>query len=356
MVEYSPLGALYPKIDQSKCIDCGLCAKTCPNNSVVEFYTPQKVYAAWSLDNSDRDSSTSGGLGSVLTSFFIENGGAVYGAVVRSGVVVEHARATTMEEAQLFKKSKYVQSHISPEIIKSIKIDLKNGLHVLFTGTPCQIAGVRNATHSHPNLTTVDIICHGVPPLHILHEHIKMTGNDIESIDSFSTRDTDGYILSLIKNGNIVYRKPLSDDAYLYGFQYSLFLRDNCYACKYTRPERQSDITIGDFWGLGETSYPHKKVSAVMVNTGKGAELIANVKSRLYLDERTLTEAVNGNPQLNRPSISHPLHKFFVKNVSKLGYPLTINLSLLKFRITYPVFKLLMKNKYFRRYYSNSKK
>lgn len=356
MAEAGPLKALYPQIDQSECIDCGLCAKICPNNSSIQFHTPRKVFAAWSLDESDRASSTSGGIGSVLSSHFIENGGVVYGAIVKPGVIVEHDRAITIEDVLLFKKSKYVQSEISPEIVRAIKRDLKNNLQVLFAGTPCQIAGIKNATKSHPNLTTVDIICHGVPPVHILREHIKMIGFDIEKINSFTTRDIQGYYLTLVKKGQVVYRKPFPRDAYLNGFQYALFHRDNCYTCKYARPERQSDITIGDFWGLGKTDYPHEKVSVMLVNTEKGSRLLDSVKNKLFLEERPLNEAVNGNAQLQRPSTPHEFHDFFVKNITRLGYPLTVNLSLLKFRLKHAVYEILMKSSWFRNRYKNIKK
>lgn len=274
---------------------------------------------------------------------------------MKPGVNVEHERASSLEEINRFKKSKYVQSTISSSLIKAIKADLKAGLQVLFTGTPCQTAGIRNTTRNHPNLVCVDIICHGVPSIELLRDHVKMVFGDPGSITSLTTRDLQGYFLDLKSRGNTVYRRGFPDDAYLNGFQYALFYRDSCYRCKYARPERQSDITIGDFWGLGKTDYPHNKVSVILTNTAKGESILNEIKSTLFLDKRTLEEAVAGNSQLQHPSKSHEFHKFFKKWYPILGYATTVRLSLFKFRIKHWMFKVLMHNKSFRNHYLNKR-
>lgn len=355
MVASGGMKALYPVIDQSKCIDCGFCATTCPNNHPTLFQEPSAVYAAWHHDQADRNSSTSGGIGAALAEYFISIGGIVYGAVMKPGVNVEHERASSLEEIDKFKKSKYVQSTISSSLIKAIKADLKAGLQVLFTGTPCQTAGIRNATRNHPNLVCVDIICHGVPSIELLRDHVKMVFGNPDSITSLTTRDLQGYFLDLKSQGSTVYRRGFPDDAYLNGFQYALFYRDSCYRCKYARPERQSDITIGDFWGLGKTDYPHNKVSVILTNTVKGESILNEIKSTLFLDKRTLEEAVAGNSQLRHPSKSHEFHIFFKKWYPILGYAAAVRLSLIKFRIKHWMFKVLMHNKSFRNHYLNKR-
>lgn len=352
-MESDSYGFLHPHINQEKCINCGLCIKVCPNSNIVEKKYPNIAYAAWSLNNYDRETSTSGGISSVLSSYIIENKGIVYGAAFQNGIV-KHIRVTSIKDLHRLKGSKYVQSNMEDIYTKAIH-DIESNKLVLFWGTPCQIAGLKSLvttkrTKNSNNIIYGDIICHGVPSQKILNDHLKkIVKNNVYDI---SFRDSEGYFLTLKKEKEIIYRKGFPQDKFLNGFQYGLFNRDCCYQCQYAYSHRISDITIGDFWGLGETSYPKKKVSVILCNTLKGQNLIKCVKDKLFLEERPINEAISGNSQLQHPSVKHEFYRLFHRIYPLLGYNVAINLSLTKFYIKHFIFKALYKNNRFQKLYN----
>ena len=308
------LGHLYPVIDPNKCIDCGLCQKRCPANNTPQLLKPQKAFAAFSKDTNDYKTSTSGAAASVFSNYFIEQGGVVYGCAVcnieNKTIDIKHIRVTTKEELPRLKGSKYVQSRIV-EILPLLKEDVKNGKKVLFIGTPCQAAAVRNLFPKVPdNLWIVDIICHGVPSLNLLQQHIRnKIGN--QEIDNVRFREGAKYCISFLSQGNIIYNSDLFKERYKDEYYNSFFdgytSRDSCNRCKYAYPLRVSDVTIGDFWGLGrvEDSSMIKEhdegISVILPITNKGIELIQSISSKLHIYERKVEEAINGNDQLRAP-------------------------------------------------------
>ena len=349
-------GFLHPNINQNKCINCGLCVKVCPNNQKITKNYPNIAYAAWSLNAKDRETSTSGGVSSVLSSYVIENEGIVYGAAFQDGEV-KHIRVTFKEDLYKLKGSKYIQSNIEDTYAKVIQDIVSNKL-VLFWGTPCQIAGLKSLiTTRHlkdtDKLIYGDIICHGVPSQKIFNDHLRSITKQKNKVYNISFRDPEGYYLTLNKENNIIYRKGFPEDKFLNGFQYGLFHRDSCYQCQYASPKRISDITIGDFWGLGETKYPKKKVSVILCNTTKGVNIIKKVQDKLFLEERPIEEAIYGNSQLQKPSAKHEFYNLFHKTYPKFGYNIAISLSLTKFYIKHFIFKILYKHKRFRNWYNN---
>lgn len=350
-------GYIYPAINYNICTNCGLCKKSCPNNKKISFSYPSDAYAAWALDEKERMSSTSGGIASVLARKIILGGGVVYGAVGYGAGFVEHQRAETINEIEKFKKSKYVQSTIGKDIYQQIKRDLTKGQKVLFIGTPCQTIAARKFSHGNDNLICVDIICHGVPSSQLLQDHIQMVlGNKNSSINSFSTRDWGGYSLTLFDNNKIMYHKSFPEDEYLNAFQYGLFFRPSCYQCHYARPERVSDLTIGDFWGLGKTDYSHHKVSVILVNTKIGNNLLKSIEDELFLDKRSVEEAIYGNPQLIAPSVKHEFYDLFRKLYVMHGYKIAIKRSLRKFYIKHTIYRICNKIPGFTKFYDSKKK
>lgn len=335
-------GYLHPEIDNNICINCMRCAKTCPNNNVIDFHTPSHTFASWALDNEERESSTSGGIASVLARAIIAEGGVVYGAVGYGAGNVEHRRAENIEDIDIFKKSKYVQSTITKEIYQDISKDLSSQREVLFIGTPCQTAAVRAMNKKSERLICVDLICHGIPSQKLLKEHIQMVvGKDASGVTSFTTRDEEGHYLTLWVGDRLIYRKPFPEDQYLNAFQYGLFYRPSCYQCHYARPERQSDITIGDFWGLGETDYPHRKVSVILANTRKGRDCLTKIGNIVFMDPRPLIEAVDGNSQLRHPSPKHKYYTLFREIYLKKGYKTAITQSLREFYIKNKIYRIV---------------
>lgn len=350
-------GFLRPAINYTLCINCGLCQTVCPNNNPIAKNYPNICFAGWSIDYADRETSSSGGIASVLSNFTIEKGGIVYGAInIKTNVL--HARCKKKSEVTQLKGSKYVQSYISENLFKQIKKDIDNHLNVLFIGTPCQIAGLKNFLKNDSyKVLYIDIICHGTPSQKILKDHIQSicTISEVESIHFRDASSSDYFLTLKDNNGTILYRNNFPNDFYLNGFMYALFSRSSCYQCHYASPERISDITIGDFWGLGNTNYPKKKVSVILCNTPKGETIINDVHDRLFLDSRPIEEAIKGNLQLQAPSKKHEFYNLFHTLYPYIGYRITIHICLAKFYIKHQVFKLLYSNKNFRNYYNNKK-
>ena len=312
MVTIDKLGHLYPQIDQKKCVDCGLCKKKCPSLNTPIQTAPITAYAAIAKDNEEYHSSTSGGAASVFSRYIIERGGVVYGcAVVEDDDVIDirHIRVDNIDELYRLKGSKYVQSRIT-ESIPLLKEDIKKGYDVLFIGTPCQCAAIKKLYNKTPdNLYLVDLICHGVPSLSLLKRHIRNVLQN-HKIITLSFREGNEYKLSLNVNTERAYCKSMLTDRFS-DFYYDTFIdgvtfRESCYTCRYAKPYRCSDITIGDFWGLNKDAvqdFPeHSKGTSVLLPiTDKGVDLIDATKTKLYIKERIVDEAVKGNHQLQYP-------------------------------------------------------
>lgn len=318
------LGHLYPIIDGTACIDCGVCAKACPENNAIVTSRPEKAFAAWSSDKSDYESSASGGAASVLSSHIIKAGGVVYGCALLPGITVRHIRVMDKQSLPLLKGSKYVQSDIS-DVFKTIKEDVTSGRPVLFIGTPCQVSSIKAFFKGQAeNLYFVDLVCHGVPSLQLLKSHL----NDIlqgEKWTSLTFRKGTDFCLEVTAgtgdDRTILYSSSLSrqryKDFYLNSFFDGYTYRDCCYRCRYASPKRVSDVTIGDFWGLGvctpATEIPeHRKgCSLILPNTDKGKELLEKISSDLNIYERPVSEAIEGNSQLKAPFRKGPRIRLF---------------------------------------------
>ena len=307
------LGHLFPKIDQAKCIDCKLCQKSCPSLQEISAGYPKKAYAAWSKDEEDYVSSTSGGAASVLSQYIVSQGGVVYGCTVLPNIQISHIRVDKLEDLHLLKGSKYVQSQIK-DVIPQLRNDVKAGIPVLFVGTPCQVAAIKQLYKSVPdNLYIVDIICHGTPSNQFLKDYIqKDLKIDASKVTDVKFRLPDAFSLCVYDNDKLLYKssnlwthryEDLYYNTFIDGFTY----RNSCFHCHYAKPQRISDITIGDFWGLGnevsDKEIPEHKngISCVLPITDKGMALIDVVKEKLNIYERPVTEAINGNDQLRRP-------------------------------------------------------
>lgn len=341
-------GHIVPKIDSSRCIECGLCQKTCPANQSPTLNRPQNAFAAWSLDEDDRSTSTSGGAASVFSTEVINLGGVVYGATQVNNGNLKHERINDIGDLCKIKGSKYVQSHIENSY-KRVKEDLLDNITVLFIGTPCQIAGLKSFLgKDYYNLITVDIICHGVPAQKMLQDHLFDKIGHL-NFDSISFRDKDGYHIKILKKENILYEESLYRDYYYMGFMKSLFYRESCYSCIYACQNRISDITIGDFWGLGkEKPFLHPMeggISLILPITDKGKAFLESCKSNLFLEEREITEAVNGNSQLMSPSKKHKNLDKFKKMYKKYGFEIAAIKCLKTQRIKYFILENLRKIK-----------
>lgn len=348
------LGHIYPSINSVECINCELCKKVCPANEDVEFKFPIEAYAAWSNDEVDRKSSTSGGVASVFSSYVINNQGVVFGVKFNDNLKAQHCVAQNIEQVKAFKGSKYVHSMIG-DTYKQAKSFLDNNKKVLFIGTPCQIAGLLNFLGKpYENLITVDLVCHGVPPNKLLTEHIKeieQKFNKKSTNISFRNRNNEsGFCFTLYNNDDIFYKKGLNNDLYYLGFLKGLFFRNSCYSCKYATNQRVSDVTIGDFWGLGKKIpfdyYIQGGVSLILTNTDKGKAFLEECKDQLLLVKRPLEEAFAGNSQLNYPSRGHKNRDDFICLYKDKGLNYAAKKCLFKDILKYKLLSILQKNKF----------
>ena len=288
----------------------------------MEFRTPLTTWAAWRKDEAARAKSSSGGMAAVISEAWIRKGGIVYGAAFVRPFNFQHIRCTTEEELVRLRGSKYVQSSIAG-IHKQIEADLKEGREVLFIGTPCQVAAIRNRFKENDvRLHTIDIICHGTPKVETLKASIPQVALQMD-YDNVEFRENDAFYLSFKKKDKTIWSRPLAHDLYMKGFFKALFYRDCCYKCAFARQERISDMTLGDFWGLDMASVNttmDKGISLVLVNSDKGKKLLEMVEDAVEMVQRPLAEAVAGNKQLRHPMPRTWRYHIYKKLYPKVGF------------------------------------
>ena len=274
-------GFIYPKVDLETCIDCGLCEKVCPMINQESECLPLATYAAKNDNETIRLRSSSGGIFTLLAESVIGEGGVVFGARFNEDWEVVHDYTDTIEGLEPFRGSKYVQSCMG-ESYRLVENFLKADRKVMFTGTPCQIAGLRKFLRKDYNtLLTVEVVCHGAPaPLvwrTYLNNEIAKCGKDLSGVEGINFRDKltgwKTYSLSVKLSENIVSSSLSKDNDYMRAFLSNLSLRKSCYNCPAKSGKSGADITIGDFWGI-ENVRPEidddKGLSLVLVNSPKG--------------------------------------------------------------------------------------
>lgn len=296
-------GFWIPEIRYEDCISCQRCVKSCHVLSPKRIKKkPYITLAAWNENDLVRKKSSSGGVFSVLADLILDKGGVVFGAAFVEGLQLVHIGVESKNELGLLRGSKYVQSDLSTSYRQTLDY-LKGGRKVLFTGTPCQIAGLYAFLKiDYENLYTCDLICHGVPSQKAFDCYLKKIGITPKPKDYFNFRYTDGWGFQLAYNGKKISAKKMY---YLRAFNRGLMFMESCYTCKYATPDRISDITLADYWDIGSI-YPFKHptqkgISMVLINTLKGESLLDNC-SDIYREERSLDEAIKCNHNLSKPS------------------------------------------------------
>ncbi len=320
-------GFLYPEKVREICNNCGICEKVCPFISKEELdlkyeSSEQHAYLAIHKDENTILKSASGGAFSAIVETFCIDNFAVFGSEMDDNLLVKHSYAETIHGTHKYRRSKYVQSNIG-ETFKEAEHFLIQGKNVLFTGTPCQIAGLLlYLKKNYDNLFCVDIICNGVPSQKIFNlykDYLEQKYNG--NITEFSFRHKTyslfhGYNSKNIKAiiGKKIIVKNSQNDIYLKAYHSGLFNRPSCYQCKYANPNRISDITIGDFWRVEEL-YPdkeaHKGISIMIANTAKGRTLVSKMQNLMMMEEIDKELVIKRNGRLNNPSTIHPKREEF---------------------------------------------
>lgn len=309
MVENSE-GFLYPKIDNDKCVDCGLCLKTCSACDETIGIEPLKVYAANSKNQEILRASSSGGLSEIFAKDTINCGGIVYGVGYDNNLRVCHLRCTTNFDLQKIRGSKYVFGDTLDSYSK-VQKDLLENKKVLYFGTPCQISGLEHfLKKKYENLTTISLICHGAPSNKAFNFEIKYIEDKYKSkISNFEFRNKDiigwGYFIKItFVNGKIVYLRPTQDRYFSDFLKSGINYRESCYLCKYSNPKRVGDICIGDFWGINSNILQTSNgVSSVIINTRKGLIKFEAIKNQIEYEEKKYKELLDRQTNLNHCTV-----------------------------------------------------
>lgn len=309
-------GFLQPSIDQEKCIECGLCVKHCPIiNPIDTQCLKQEVYAV--ISKKDRKVSSSGGAFSVFAKLVLSKGGCIYGATINEKFYTHHIRIDNIKDLHLLRGSKYIQSDIG-DCFQLVKKDLRNGQMVLFTGTPCQIAGLyKYLGRKYENLLiTLDLVCHGVPSQGAFNEYIKKVESLVtkgKKIKEFRFRKFNTWDYSpAIKVSDTKWRKlNLWENAYMNAFFEGYTFRESCFHCQYCNTNRIGTFTIADFWGIGRHGVPFKKnvscgVSLVIDNFNTISTYKKQICKEAYIEKRTIQEAIAEQTNLKNPIPRHP--------------------------------------------------
>ena len=306
-------GFRYPVIDVGVCINCSLCEKVCPVINQNKERTPLKTYAAKNQDEAIRKQSSSGGIFTLLAKQTIARGGTVFGAGFDKKWEVCHASAQTLTELTAFRGSKYLQSRVEDTYCQAEAL-LKRGTEVLFSGTPCQIAGLKGYLRKeYENLLTVDFVCHGVPSPAVWREYLKVllanTKEPPERIGEIRFRNKKSgwknYSLTIssakAKNSPSIISQPYNKNLFMRGFLKDIYLRPSCHACPAKKFKSGSDTTLGDYWGIQHVLPEfddEKGVSLIMTNTPKGEGRYLSLKAEQH--ETTYGEALKNNPSIEK--------------------------------------------------------
>ncbi len=331
-------GFAYPQVDYSKCINCNRCEKVCPIINIDKISISDtdniQTYLAYSYDDDLRLKSSSGGIFTALAEKVIESGGVVCGAAFDENFLVHHICVDNVKGLSLLRGSKYLQSRIE-DVYLQIKKLLDCGKTVLFTGTACQIAGLYSFLGKRPvNLITMDVICHGVPSPAVWKRYI----DEKEAFYGAAVRQTffrskncgwKTFALSLSFANDKAYEKVFSNDSFMRLFLKNICLRPSCYTCVFKGEKINSDITVGDAWGIQNHSPEmddDKGVSVVVIHSSKGEKLFNNIGESLCVKRVDPLSALAANSAYYEPVSPHINRKKFFddfnngKSIEKLLY------------------------------------
>lgn len=297
-------GFLYPQVDITICVDCGICNKVCPMTSEPGTGEEPLAFAVWHKNTAIRTESSSGGVFNALMVSTLSQNGIVFGAAFDDSLLLCHQAVSSEAESIKLRGSKYLQSRIGSSY-QEAKDFLKQGRRVLFSGTPCQIAGLYSYLgRDDENLLTCDLVCHGVPSPKVFALYVaameQRHGAKVEKV-AFRQKAQGWKKFSVVWSfdNKTEYCKVFSVEPYMIGFLKNIDLRPSCHSCRFSRLPRVADITLGDFWGVG-THHPEwdddKGTSLILVQTEKGKRGLEACRNSLVIHEADFHMAKSSNP------------------------------------------------------------
>ncbi len=337
-------GFLYPRVNFDACVKCGLCLKVCPVTNKPPQNTIKNAYAAKAAQESVLAASSSGGIFSVFAVEVLKRGGVVFGAGYDKDWNVVHSFARNAEELDNLRRSKYVQSDIG-ETFKQVKEFLAKGLPVMFAGTPCQIAGLKNYLGAENALLfCAEIICHSVPSPAVWREYLKTFRT--EDLSAVNFRDKHlawdkSYLRFYFKDGGVLpapsfYAKYLAafferanikhfftkyySSPFTKAFLASLISRPSCHACAFKGGRKEGDITMGDMWGFAQVCpdmYDAKGLSVLFINSAAGQKMFEAVKDKLICRSLSIESALKYNPRVIHSAAPHPKRQEFFERFKR---------------------------------------
>lgn len=316
-------GFLYPVIDEDHCIHCHKCETVCPMQKQEKRDTGTAAFVGYCRNEVIRKQSSSGGIFSVLAERVLQQNGVVFGAAFDENFEVYHIVIETEADLHELRGSKYAQSRLG-NVYPKIKRYLEMGRKVLFTGTACQIAGLKNYLNKpHENLYTVDVLCHGVPSPKIWRMYLaaqkERYGTPVEKIELRNKKyGWNNYSVTIDFADKQQYCVRFFEDQFMKMFLGNLDLRPSCYACPFKEFPRISDMTIGDSWGI-EKVMPDlgddKGVSVILVHSQKGGRMLQEVQEKLITWEAKLDEVLPPTADSRKSVAMHPNRKKYLKGL-----------------------------------------
>lgn len=333
-------GFTYPKIvNMTSCISCGSCERVCPVLSQKEEKESlTRAFAALSKNDSLRMESSSGGVFSELSEIVLKSGGIIYGASYNKNGTVEHISVDNMENLGKLRGAKYSQSNLK-DSFPTIKKQLDSGINVLFSGTPCQVGGLKAfLKKDYDNLLCIDFVCHGVPSPLVWKKYVKyraqIDDND-NPPDYINLRNKESgwtnysYSVEFAYSKGKRYLRKNNEDLFMNLFVNNYILRNSCSACHFKGYSRVSDITLGDFWGIWDINSEmddNRGTSLVLIHSVKGEELFRATSGNIKSSQVTLEQASMMNPSLLQSSIPQPSRDNVLRDIIQNGFETAITI------------------------------
>ncbi len=324
-------GFLYPDVDKKNCIECDLCEKVCPIFHEHESDFDMRVYACINKDEEVRKNSSSGGIFTLLAEYVLDNDGVVFGAAFDEDLNVHHIEVSKKSDLRLLRGSKYLQSRIE-DTFKRAKKYLDENKYVLFSGTPCQIGGLKKyLKKDYDKLILQDLICHGAPSPLVWQKYLEFQAGiynseiDRKSFPQFRSKDKgwEKFSIFLKFTNGMEYSNTLDKDLFMKSFLKDICLRPSCYNCHFKSEKRESDITLADFWGVDKVLpefFDDKGTSLVMINSKKGKKLFDLINDKMTYKAVKLEDILPYNTAALESAIRPKARNIFIKLVKKSNF------------------------------------